>query len=355
MTLVAIVLHEHQADNHRMWAVGEVIKKCALEKKAPFTFSMTGITIEAIARCRPDAAAGMRWDFANIHNGWDPHKPELVISTHNNMPIVLPWLEQEYLGAFFEGFAAEQVGSSRDSLKKYMHRTPRGFFPPEMIFAPASAYMLERQGLQYCLIGGEQFGTNRWAKGQVYHVGENGYSFGLKLLPQVNDINISDPSKTSAYGIKEEIKWYANSNGIGMVIVGCDLGHFTGLYQMEGRNGLSLYDGIARLCCLADSLYGDPEIHFVNCGAIADSYWHPRRIYDTYREMGTWDPHHFTSTWMNAEGNLGSLDGWKVREAIGFVKWHTDRLREGWNGNWLQEQKDRWFWDSAGAEHLMHW
>ena len=59
MTLVAIVLHEHQADNNRMRAVGEVIRKCALDKKAPFTFSMTGITIEAIARCCPDVAAGI--------------------------------------------------------------------------------------------------------------------------------------------------------------------------------------------------------------------------------------------------------------------------------------------------------
>ena len=71
--------------------------------------------------------------------------------------------------------------------------------------------------------------------------------------------------------------------------------------------------------------------------------------------MGIEDPHHFTSTWMNAEGNLSSLDTKKLGWAIDFVKWHNHRLMEGWDGNWLQEQKWKWFFENSGAEHLMNW
>lgn len=359
MTLVAIVLHEHQADNDKMWAVGEVIKKCALEKKAPFTFSMTGITVEAIARCCPEVAGWIKQDFANLLNGWDPHKPEIVITTYNNMPIMLPGLPLDYLGAFFEGFAVEQVNKSRGTLERDLHRTPRGFFPSEMIFAPAAAHVIKQQDLHYCLIGGEYLGNRRREKGQVYYVGDNEYNYNLKLLVRVNDINIFEPSKTNSYGIKEEIKCYARSNGIERIIVGCDLGHFTGLYEREHRNGLTLHDGIARLCCLADELYADPEMHFVNCGAIADSYWHPLKIYDLYREMGIPDPHHFTTTWMNAEGNLGNIDHDKMREMIDFVIYHTTELRktELWDHDrlrWLQAIKEDFFWRS-GMERYMRW
>jgi len=353
LTLVGIVLHEHQADDRRMWPVGEVVRRVGLEKKAPVTFSMSGITMEAILRCCSDVAKGMQWDFANRLTGWDPHKPELVISTHNHMPIVLPGLPLEYWGAYFEGFVAEQVGKSKSTAEGGLHRTPRGIFPPEMMFAPAAAHTLQNSGLQYALIPGEVFGDHRWAKGQVYYVGNHNYGFDIKLLPRVNDISIGDVLNNSAYGLKERIKHVARSANIGRVVIGWDMGHFTGLYHYEGRGGYTLHDGITRLCQLADEIRSDPELHLVNCGAVADSYHYPRKIYDAYREMGIGDPHHFTITWMNGNGDLSSLSPDKVRQKIDFVIWHTRSLGHH-DGQWLQDRKNE-FYLHSGTEHMMHW
>lgn len=352
MVLVGIFLHEHQANNDRMWPIGEVIRRCSLERKIPLTYSMTGITLEAMVRCCPDVVAGMRWDFANHLTGWDGNKPELVISTYNNIPLVLPDLSLDNWGTFFEEFVREQVEKSKRVAEQCFHRTPRGIFPPEMIFAPASAHGLEKVGMHYGLIGGEYFGDDHFAKGQVYFLGDN-YNLGLKLLVRNNELNLYDPSKHNSYQIKEEIKAYAYRHGIERVVIGCDLGHFTGLYASEGRVGLSLHDGIARLCNLADEIYHDSDLHLINCAAIADSYWYPLNLYEKYRQKGIADSHHFISTWMNAQGDLSSLLPEKVKQAVGFVSYYADRIRRG-DRHHLQEEKERWFWQS-GAENLMRW
>lgn len=354
MTLVAIVLHEHQANDNVMWRVGEVIRRVALEKRAPYTFSMTGITMEAILRCCPDIAGGIRWDFANKLRGWDPNKPELVISTKNNMPIVIPGLPLDYWGAYFDGFVHEQVQNSINLAEKGLHRSPRGIFPPEMIFAPASAHKLQQLTLDYCLIPSEQFNENNWAKGQVYYVGEGPYNSNLKLVPRDNDLCICDGRGIEAQSCKNMIKEYARTANINRVVVGCDLGHFTGLYHEEGRQGVSLHDGIARLCSLADAIYSDPDLHLVNVGCIADSFAHPLKIYDLYRHLGISDPHHYVATWMNVEGNLSSLDMDSVRRAIGFIMWHSDNLGKV-DGRALQQEKERWFVTAGGMEHMMQW
>lgn len=354
MTLVAIVLHEHQANDNVMWRVGEVIRRVALEKMAPYTFSMTGITMEAILRCCPDIASGIRWDFSNKINGWDPTKPELVISTKNNMPIVIPGLPLEYWGSYFEGFVKEQVRGSIDIAEKGLHRTPRGIFPPEMIFAPASAHILQQLGLDYCLIPSEQLGGNNWAKGQVYYVGEGSYNSNLKLVPRDNDLCICDGRGIDAQSCKDMIKEYARNANIDRVVVGCDLGHFTGLYHGEGRQGVSLQDGIARLCCLADAIYSDPDLHLVNTGAIADNCLYPLRIYGLYRQLGISDVHHYIATWMNVRGDLSSLDMAKVCRAIEFIVWHSTNLGKI-DGRELQQAKERWFFTAAGMEHMMDW
>ncbi|HLD04085.1 MAG TPA: hypothetical protein VJG90_00035 [Candidatus Nanoarchaeia archaeon] len=345
MVRVALVLHEHQADERRMWAVGEVIRRVALEKKVPVTFSMSGMTIDALARCCPDVSAGVRWDFANVLTGWDVYRPELAISTYHNTPVVLPSLELPYWGAFLEGFVAEQVRWSKAAAEGCLHRTPRGFFPPELMFAPVAANVLERSGLHYGFLAAEFMGDRRWDKGQVYQLG------GLKMLPRVNDLHPGDAHWVQALDLKNAIKGYARDHNLDQVLIGSDLGVFTGLYAYEGRGGLSLSEGIARLCCLADALYQDGEMTWMNTAGLVDQYSYPRDLYSAY--LGIADPHHHVATWMNSEGNLRTVHGPNMEERTAFVRWHTSQLGQA-EGNWLQEQKERWF-PSAGMERLMHW
>lgn len=344
---IGIVLHEHQADERRMWAVGEIIRRVGLEMRVPITFSMSGMTIDAIVRHCPDIAAGIRWDFANALAGWDPKRPELVVSSQHNNPLILPWLPLEYWGTYFDHFAALQIAWSKGAAEKQLHRTPRGFFPPEMIFAPAAAHVLERAGMEYCLIPGEPFLDDSYAKGKAYCVPGT----DLTLLPRSNEFAIGKPHNWDAYRIKDDIRGYLRAGNLGHAIVGCDLGEFTGLYHYEGRGGIPLNDGIARLICLRDAIESDPDLELVNCGAIADASHFPESIHDCYGGRGFPDPHHYVTTWMNCAGNLDGVHRDEAECRSAFVTLFCERMRQG---ECLWAQRDEFFANS-GMERMMDW
>jgi hypothetical protein len=349
MTRVGIVLHEHEGNHGRIWRVGEFIREIALRNKVPITFSATGMTLDTLLRCCSDVSAGMRSDFANKNSEWDPNKPELVISTFNNNAVVLP-LPLEYWGAYADGYSYEQIGKSRSISEHGFHRTPRGIFPPETMFAPAAARIMEKSALHYSFIAGEPFGDDDWARGQVYYVGDHDYGVGLKLLPRNNSIGFREFYNPSMFSLKEKIK--ETASGAHMIIVGWDLGHFTGHYRSEGREGFSFEDGVGKIHSLAQEIYSDPDLHLMNCGGIADSYWHPLKIYDKYRSMDIYDPHHYITTWMNGNGDLGSLNG-NLGNMMEFVRWHTHSLGHC-DGHWLQQRKEEEF-RNFGMERMMHW
>lgn len=347
---VGIFLFSHHGDdldewnvkNKRVWKVGEAIKQ-AIKKGAPYTFFLTSHTLNTLPGIRPDVFEMIKWDSANKLYGWDPRKVEIGISTSHHMPVVQPDLPLEYWGAYFEGFVKEQIGESKGILENVYHRTPRSFFPPECMFAPAFVYLLQEFGIDCTIMSGEFLKDNRWAKGQVYHQTPDFHIGDTKIVARVNDINLDDPAKIDAYATKDLIKDYALANGIERIVLGSDINLFAGMKD------ISIHDGIARMCCLYDAIQSDPDMYMVNVASIADGYHIPRNIYHLYAEHGINDAHHHTSSWMDGEGGLKKLDSRINGLVTDFIKHHTYLMNTGKGCEEMQSAKKQFF-SSSGME-----
>ena len=339
---VGIFFFSHHGGNEDAWAVGETIKR-AIEKGAPYTFFLTSYSLNALIRERHDVFEMIIKDSADKSRGWDPRKVEIGISTSHHMPVVQPGLPLEYWSAYFEGFVKEQIGESKRILEEVYHRTPRSFFPPECMFAPAFVYLLHEFGIDCTIISGEFLKDHRWAKGQVYHQTPEFNIGDTKIVTRVNDINLDDPNKKDAYATKESIKNFAFANGIEEIVLGRDVDLSAGI------RGLSTHDGIARDCCLYDAISSDPDMYMVNVASIADGYHIPRNIYHLYAEHGIPDAHHYISSWMDGEGGLKKLD-YRVNSLVTyFIKQHTHLLNIGKGCEEMQRAKEQFF-RSSGME-----
>ena len=263
LSLYLICHHGHWDDFKRD---ARFIQRVAFEKGIPITLFFSGIELDAIARHR-DALHNELWfdlvgaiqgnHFINPRFGLnDPHKPELGIMTYNHVPLVQPWFEdqREYL----EGILPDQIGRSQYIAEHAFHKTPVTFHPSDGVYSPSAANKLRKHGLDTVLVSGEFLGDDKPAKGKLY------WASGLRHLMRTNDIQPQDPKFSNARHFVDAVESYGHENGNAFVVVGCDIDEFNGM------RGMSLEDGIARLCCIGDEVYRrGPRVKMINCNAAA--------------------------------------------------------------------------------------
>jgi hypothetical protein len=324
---VAVALFGHQADPMKLGAYGRVIQRAVLEKRAPFTIFLTGMTFDAISYHHPLIKSAIRDGnvFPESAGAFNPHVPEIGISCAKYLPVVPLSLELPYW-EHHNGMAFEQIKWSKKNLWYNFGKNSRGFFPPEMVIAPAGAQAIKDNWCSYVIFDGMHL--NGWERGQVFDVE------GLKFLPRTPDFYFGDYSNPQ--DVVGHVKWLAHAHGISRVIIGSDIDPYD-----HGR--MSEYGWIKFLWQLADAFYEDPSTELVNAASIADNYWHPRDLRDVYRDKGIWDPHHWTSSWVNSSGVLGFLGDGRSQEV-------NDRLNDftryfahlGWRLGAVEHQLKTW-------------
>ncbi len=145
---IGIFLFSHHGRDDDAWKIAQTINTC-IDYSMPYTFFLTGHTLDGIARVRGDVVSRIRWDAANKLIGWNPYKVEIGVSTADHVPVSQPGLPLDCWGAYYEGFVRPQIRYAREKLEKIYHRTPRGFFPPEGMFCPGFVYLLKQEGIDY--------------------------------------------------------------------------------------------------------------------------------------------------------------------------------------------------------------
>ena len=318
LSLYLICHHGHWGDFIRD---ARLIQKVSFEKKVPITYFFSGIEFNEIANNR-DAIHNELWfdlvgamqgeHFINPKMGmFDAFKPELGIMTYNHVPLVQPWLldQREYL----EGILPEQIWRSKEIAQRAFHKTPVTFHPPDGVYAPAAAYKLKEYGMDAVVVSGEFLSNNRHAKGVLY------WASGLRHLMRTNDLQPQSSQFLDAKHFVDAAEAYAHDNDSGFVVVGCDIDEFNGM------RGMSLEEGVARLCCIGDEAYKrNGRIKMINCNAAA--HWNLRQA--SIEEIWNWNDVH---AMQNSEGNLDWIIGERNNEIIYLVGLIGRRHREGWD------------------------
>lgn len=314
LSLYLICHHGHWDDFKRD---ARLVQRVAFEKGIPITLFFSGIELDAIASHR-DALHNELWfdivgaiqgnQFINPRFGLnDPFKPELGIMTYNHVPLVQPWFpdQREYL----EGVLPDQIQRSIDAARYRFDKIPVTIHPPDGVYAPAAAYKLRQYDLDTVVVSGEFLGGNRYAKAILY------WASGLRHLMRTNDIQPQDSRFQEARHFVDAVQTYGHENNLGFVVVGCDIDEFNGM------RGMSLEDGVARLCCIGDKAYRR-GLKIINCNAAA--YWNINHA--SIESIWPWNDVH---AMQNAEGNLSWLRedrNW----AVGHVVWLVEkRYMEG--------------------------
>lgn len=330
----------------------------------PISLCMSGMSIDGLARVRPDTIDTLVWRTANQNIGdwwWD--QSEIVGSTQHASPLVqeeLPILDSEtpthYWDSYSAGFVRLEIHWARKAAEHYFHRTPLGFCPSEKIYAPHADWIVEQTGHYYCIIGGEHFGDDfdaKWHKGQVFYADGN-----LKIIPTTNDIHICDFEKyKNSDDIINAAIDHARTYGTGRIVLSCDLNPFLGI----GPGSVSLEEGEERIKWLyIRCRERSSEIRMVNTKAIADSTvvpgYHPaQNLYEFYHRNGK--HRHYISSWGNAEGDMSWIDFKRARQAAEFIMSHTDKYFGGADGHKLQEAKEKWLNISGTPfyDNRWHW
>lgn len=340
---VGIFLFSHHGRDDDAWKVAETINT-SFNHNAPFTFFLTGQTLESVARVRGDVVSRIRWDAANKLVGWNPYKVEIGISTDNHMPVSQPGLPLDCWGAYYEGFVRPQIRQAKEKLERIYYRTPRGFFPPEGMFSPAFVYLLRQEGIDYSVMTGEFLGDDSWAKGQVYHQTPKFNIGDTKIVVTANELWPEKVYEMGAWNFKEAIKYFACCSGIERVVLGADINLFAGKSR-----GLSLEQGNNLMLDLFYRLKEDGCIDFRNVASVADNYWCPRDICCLHSEHRIADPSHYISSWMDEIGSLELLDSEVNGRVNDFIKQHTHLLRIGKGCQKMQDAKHTFF-DVSGME-----
>ncbi|KAN0003988.1 hypothetical protein ACTFIZ_010159 [Dictyostelium cf. discoideum] len=315
----------------------------------PISWAMTGQTMEAICRVDPSIAGSIRVRTLNkgVFTSWD--QSEIIGSTFHSMSLVQPCLDDHYQEAYINGFVKEDIKHTNEVMWKLFERSPKGFCPSEKVFSIQCSRSVVEEGYEYCIIGGEAFGSDFHAqnnKGGVFQL-EN----GLKVLTTVNEILPNDFHKYhKAELLIDEIINYCRRNHIGRVVLSADVD-----FWLEGDDWETAVDnGFNRIKWMyLKCKERENEIRMVNTHALIESSWQQgysglHSLIRFYESIGIPDPYRFISSWTNAKGNLDFIDWSRSDKAAQFIKAHTDKYLRGinhqqWvNGDKLQSSKQMW-------------
>jgi len=300
-----------------------VIQRVSFEKQVPVTYLFSGIQLDKMADARGSIQNDLWFDFIGAMQGGhfinprvsysDAHKPELGIMPYNHIPLVQPFGEQTWAD-YFNGILRDQVLWAKGVAEQKYHRTPVSIHPPDGIYSPAAAHCLKNCGLDNVVVSGEYLGGNRHAKGLLY------WASGLRHVMRSNDIQIQDSRFYNARDFVNAVESYGHENNMPFVTVGCDIDEFNGM------RGMSLHDGVARLCCVGEEVLSrGGRVKMVNINAAA--HWN---MYQTGIEQ-VW-PWNNVYSMINGNGDLGFMDSGRNAE-IGHVVWLIgERYRQGWDG-----------------------
>ncbi|EGC39228.1 hypothetical protein DICPUDRAFT_93632 [Dictyostelium purpureum] len=308
----------------------------------PVSWAMTGQTMEAIVRNDPSIQGSirMRTSNKNIYSVWE--QSEIIGSTWHAMGLAQPCLrEDHYIDAYINGFVKEDIKHTNEVMWNLFERSPRGFCPSEKVFSIQTSRAVAEEGYEYCIIGGEAFGSDFSAqhnKGNVFQL-----SNGLKVLATANEILPSDFHRYyKAEILIDEIINYCRRNHIGRIVLSADVDFWL------DDNGFERIKWMYLKCKEREN-----EIKMVNTGALVESSWVQgyaglSNLDKFYESIGVPDPYRFVSSWTNARGNLDFVDWVRAQRAAEFIKAHTDKYIKGinheqWVDGWkLQRAKEMW-------------
>ncbi len=281
MAKVGIFLFGHQKGYKELDAYG-----CQLhylqEKNAPFTFFFTGSTLDEADRKHPLVREKIRSMFGSGTQN-NPYVPEIGISSYNNTPIVPFSLERGDWEMYFSDFVCPEIGQSKAVLKERYGKDASGFFPPGCMYAAAVNGNIECSGIDYVVVSGKKLGST--GKGKVYRQGDT------KLLPRDNEIRMWGRVTDTVDDIKRR-----SLTGHDVIVIGERFD-----YDRNGNHGLSLSEGTAFLCKLADELYRAEGLEFMNLSGIA-----ARGVQGTY-PPGKYD----ASTWLSPDGDVSPIGNYQ--------------------------------------------
>jgi hypothetical protein len=310
----------HHGDSEEVVKDAEVIRRVSLEKRVPVTYFFSGIEINALAENRWKIrdrlgvdVVGEMWNGAFINPRFGYHNAylsEVGIMPFHHIPLVQPWgqdLWEDYTNFFLWDDISFSMKRARDVLGKI----PVTIHPPDGIYSPAVAYALKRMGFDSVVVSSERFGS-QWQKGFLY------WASGLRHLVRANELQLQDARFSDAGRFVYEAREFAYRNGTSFVTSGSDIDEFNGM------RGLSINDGIARLCSVGDQamLQG---VRMINCNAA--SHWN-------LKQAGIEDVWPWNNVYsMIDDGGLDFVD-------VGRNAWlnyleHSaaDRVRRGWDIN----------------------
>ncbi|GAM26927.1 hypothetical protein SAMD00019534_101020 [Acytostelium subglobosum LB1] len=307
----------------------------------PISWALSGQTMEAIVRVDHSIQGSIRYRTAKkgTFSAWE--QSEIIGSTFHASGLAHPCLDDLYQDAYINGFVKEDIKHTNHVLHQLFDREPRGFCPSEKLFSIQSSRAVSEEGYEYCIIGGEHFGSDAHGqhhKGNIFSV-EN----GLKVVPTVNEIMPSDFNRYyKAELLIDEIIQYARRNNIGRVLLSADVDFWLDDNGFERIKWLYL-----------KSLERSEEIRMVNTSALVESSWcqgYPglQSLERFYQSINIPDVYRNISTWTNAPGNLRFIDWERSARSAEFIKAHTDRFfkainNEQWvDGHKLQRAKEMW-------------
>ncbi|MDP2925011.1 MAG: hypothetical protein Q8N99_01435 [Nanoarchaeota archaeon] len=337
LSLYLICHHGHWNDFIRD---ARVIQRVSFEKSVPITYFFSGMQLDKMADARESIHNDLWFDFVgavqkghfiNPRVGYnDSHKPELGIMPYNHIPLVHPWGERIF-GDYFDGILRDQVLWSKGIAEQKYHRTPVSIHPPDGIYAPAAAHCLRNCGLDAVVVSGEFLRDFRHQKGLLY------WASGLRHVMRTNDVQVQDSHFSNARDFIYAVEAYGHENNMPFVVVGCDIDEFNGM------RGMSLHDGVARLCCIADEAYRK-GIKMININAA--SHWN---MYQTGIEH-VW-PWNNVFAMINGNGDMGFIEegrNYEISHVVGLI---AKRFHEGWD---VDEAKHR-LWEAADAACRNTW
>lgn len=313
-----LICHHGQPDE--VLKDAEVIYRVSIEKGVPITYFFSGIELNALYENRDtihhllwtDLIDGIKREFINPRLGYNnPYKSELGITPFHHIPLVQLWA-QHLWGEYFEGFVKPEIIWSKGVAEQVFHKTPVTCHPPDGVYTLAAAHTLKELGLDTAVMSGEFLGDNRHAKGKLY------WASGLRHLVRTNNIQPNSPEFWDAKSFVDAVEAYGHHNNVPFVTVGCDIDEFNGM------RGLSLHDGIARLCCIGDEVYRRSGVSMINCNAAA--HW------NLYQSDAT-DvlPWNYVISMINDDGKLGWLDTHRNGIISYLIELTGKRYRQGWD------------------------
>ncbi|MFH1358253.1 MAG: hypothetical protein ABIH37_00015 [archaeon] len=316
LVLGVICHHGHFSD---FQPDGRFIQRVSVEKGMPITYFISGTQLDEMANSREGLHNSLWFDvigamqsghFINPRAGYsDAYKSEIAIMPYHHTPLVQPWA-QDNLGEYFE-ILKRQMSWSKHVVEKKYNTSPVTAFPPDGIYSFSAAHSLKCCGLDNVVMSGEVFGGNKHAKGLVY------WASGIQHLVRTNDIQLNASEFENAYHFVDKVLTEGHENNMPFITVVCDIDEFT------GKRGLSLEDGIARVCCVGDAAR-QKGLNIVNTNAAA--HWNQYKV--NQENTGQFVDWNHVHAMIHGDGGLGFIDTYRndslnyVLEMLKQRRWH---------------------------------